>query len=104
RVHGPVQAAPANDENTWRTPRPRGRKTARCSESSCDAEAHPASTGEDGSQGNPPCDPHATPTCRPCRRHYSIRRASGLVQTRFPEGKAMDLRQIAESLTECHRG
>ncbi len=49
-----------------------------------DAGARPASTDEDGSQGNPPCDPNPKLSSSLHHQHCSIRRASGLVQTGLP--------------------
>src|SRR6202021_329704 len=68
-------------ENTWKTLLPRAGRCRRCSVSSCDAGAHPASSAEDGSQ-KPPCDPNLTRPKR-LRDHHcsSVRRANGLVQT-----------------------
>ena len=50
RVRDRVQAARENDRSAWRTPPLHAGKTVRCSESSYDARARRASTGEDGSQ------------------------------------------------------
>jgi hypothetical protein len=78
-----IRAGPVIGGNTWRTPPPRAWRNERCAKSSCGAGAHPASSGEDGSQGNLLVT-HTlfavnAGTCHNC----SIRRASGFVQTPF---------------------
>src|ERR1700722_7949958 len=73
----------ASGENTWKSLLPRADRCRPCSVNSCDAGAHPASSAEYGSQ-MPPCDPNLKPPER-LRDHHcrSVRRAGGLVQTRF---------------------
>src|ERR1035441_2535666 len=80
--YGQAPTCLASGESTWKSLLPRACRCRSCSVSSCDAGAHPASSAEDGSQ-KPPCDPNLTrPKSLGDHRCRSVRRASGLVQTR----------------------
>ena len=80
---------PVNDGNASKSPLSHGYRTARCSESSCDAGARPASSAEDGSQ-KPPCDPSLTQSIgwgRSTLQHPPRRRLSsnGLIAIQLPK-------------------